>query len=165
MHKKLLSPTNDCRATAAGGGQTDPVDYSQSANWYKIPEITKDVDTFYIYSTIYMGGNEGDGDYATLHHPEVLEGIGIEHAIKSSAFEPSTNLFIPFYRQAGMLLEADAKVCVERGTVVTHAAAVPNEMPEFAGPESYHQDDYSIYFNNVVDNVAKRIEAYKNQQR
>lgn len=330
MKKILLSATNDCGATAPDLEQSRVIDYSQPGNWYKISEITKDVDTFYIYSTIYMGGNEGDGDYATLHHPEVLEGIGIEHAIKSSAFEPSTNLFIPFYRQAGMLLEAvtwkkhgcidpvltgmpyaditaaldyyfehlnggrpfviaghsqgaailrlvlkgyfkqhpdryrrmvaayaigfsitkddleacphlkfatgesdtgvivswhvegpknvecnaptaallpngiainpinwkrddtyapasknlgslvmdydtgatairdigaDAQVCVERGTVVTHAAAVPNEMPEFAGPESYHQDDYSIYFNNVVDNVAKRIEAYKNQQQ
>ena len=42
------------------------------------------------------------------------------------------------------------------------ADAFPNEMPEFAGPESFHQDDYSIYFNNIVDNVAKRIAAYKN---
>lgn len=165
MKKILLSATNDCGATAPDLEQSKVIDYSQPGNWYKISEITKDVDTFYIYSTIYMGGNDGDGDYATLHHPEVLEVIGIEHAIKSSAFEPSTNLFIPFYRQAGMLLEADAQVCVERGTVVTHAAAVPNEMPEFAGPESYHQDDYSIYFNNVVDNVAKRIESYKNQQQ
>lgn len=125
MKKILLSATNDCGATAPDIEQSMVIDYSQPGNWYKISEITKDVDTFYIYSTIYMGGN------ATA-----IRDIG-----------------------------ADAQVCVERGTVVTHAAAVPNEMPEFAWPESYHQDDYSIYFNNVVDNVAKRIEAYKNQQQ
>ena len=39
--------------------------------------------------------------------------------------------------------------------------AVPNEMTELAGPQCYHQDDYSIFYNNIKDNVAKRIAAYK----
>jgi hypothetical protein len=34
-------------------------------------------------------------------------------------------------------------------------------MNTYAGPQSYHQDDYSIFYNNVKDNVAKRIAAYK----
>ena len=55
---------------------------------------------------------------------------------------------------------ADAQVCLARGTVVTNAAAIPNEMVEYAGPQCYHQDDYSIFFNNVKDNVAKRVAAY-----
>ncbi|MBQ6325198.1 MAG: DUF3089 domain-containing protein [Clostridia bacterium] len=299
-------------------------DYARKECWYKLPEITKDVDTFYIYSTIYMGANEGDPDYATLDNAEMLGGIDVEHAIKSSAFEDSTNVFIPYYRQAGMKVAGDswkrtgnideavdgmpyenisaaldyyfenynsgrpfviaghsqgsailrlvlkryfkehpeyyrrmvaayaigysitkddieanphlkfadgetdtgviiswnaegpknveanagsavllpnaisinplnwkrdetyapasmnlgsivmdergateirdiggdAQVNLARGTVVTHANAVPNDMPEFAGPESFHQDDYSIFFNNVKDNVAKRIAAY-----
>ena len=300
-------------------------DYSQEDCWYKIPEITKDVDTFYIYSTVTMSANEGAPAYATLDNTEMLEGVEIEHAIKSSAFEESTNVFIPYYRQASMkrmgevwlkdknvdaaisgipyedltaaldyyfenynegrpfifaghsqgsalvrlLLKtyfkdhpeyyermvaayaigysitkedleenphlkfatgendtgviiswhaegpknseaktinaamlpngvainplnwkldetyapasenlgslvmdektgkteirdigADAQVDTTRGTVVTHAAAVPNEMVEFSGPESFHQDDYSIFYNNIKDNVAKRIAAY-----
>ena len=78
-------------------------DYSKEECWYKIPEeITKDVDTFYIYSTMYFGANEGDPDCAPLDNAEVLNSIDVEHAIKSSVFEDSTNLFIPFYRQAGM---------------------------------------------------------------
>lgn len=302
-----------------------PIDYSRKANWYKLPEITKDVDTFYIYSTVYFG-NEGDPDYATLDNVEMLAGVVVEHAIKSSVFEESTNVFIPYYRQAGMRVEADvwlktgnidapltgmpygditaaldyyfencnngrpfviaghsqgaailrlvlkkyfkehpgyyermvaayaigysitqedleafphlkfatgeadtgviiswhaegpknvetnhptcallpggisinplnwkrdetyapasmnlgslvldektgateirsigadAQVCLARGTVVTHAAAVANDMVDFAGPQSYHQDDYSIFYNNIKDNVAKRIAAYK----
>lgn len=40
------------------------VDYSLKSSWYRLPEITKDVDTFYIYSTMYFGANEGDPDYA-----------------------------------------------------------------------------------------------------
>ena len=303
-------------------------DYSQESSWYKIPEITKEFDTFYIYSTMYMGANEGDADYATLDNAEVLGSIWIEHAIKSSVFEESTNLFIPYYRQSSMKhaaevfqkdgnidaalagipytditaaldyyfenynegrpfviaghsqgsailrlvlkkyfkehpeyykrmvaayaigysitkddLEAnphmkfatgetdtgviiswhaegpknveanapipnviiakngiainplnwkldetyasasenlgsivgdektgkteirdingDAQVCLARGTVVTNAKAVPNEMTDLAGPQCYHQDDYAIFYNNIKDNVAKRIAAYK----
>ena len=56
---------------------------------------------------------------------------------------------------------ADAQVDTSRGTVVTHAAAVPNEMVEFSGPESFHYDDYSIFYNNIKDNVAKRIASYQ----
>lgn len=48
-----------------------------------------------------------------------------------------------------------------RGTVVTNAKAVPNEMTDLAGPQSYHQDDYSIFYNNIKDNVAKRSAAFK----
>ena len=306
------------------------IDYSKKTNWYRIPEITKDVDTFYIYSTVFMGANEGDPDYATLDNAEMLDGIKIEHAIKSSVFEESTNLFIPLYRQSGLKhaaevflkdgtieaaligtpytdittaldyyfenynngrpfviaghsqgsailrlvlkkyfkehpnyyqrmvaayaigysitsddlaanphmkfatgesdtgvilswhaegpknveangpipnvairkngisinplnwkrdetyapasmnlgslvmdengateireIDADAQVNIARGTVVTNAKAIPNEMTELAGPQCYHQDDYSIFYNNIKDNVAKRIAAYKNQR-
>ena len=303
-------------------------DYSKKACWYKMPEITKEFDTFYIYSTIFMGANEGDPDYATLDNAEMLDGINVEHAIKSSAFEESTNLFIPYYRQASMKyaaeismktgdvdaalldkpydditaaldyyfenynngrpfiiaghsqgsailrlvlkkyfkehpdryermvaayaigysitkedleanphikfatgetdtgviiswhtegpknvevnstipnviilkngicinplnwkrdetyapasmnkgsividektgateiqdIEGDAQVNLARGTVVTNAKAVPNEATDFVGPQCYHQDDYSIFYNNIKDNVAKRIAAYR----
>ena len=302
-------------------------DYSKKTNWYKIPEITKEFDTFYIYSTIYFGANEGDPDYATLDNAEMLAGIPIEHAIKSSVFEEATNLFIPLYRQSSMKyaaevymkdgnidaalisipytditaaldyyfenynqgrpfviaghsqgsailrlvlkgyfkkhpeyykrmvaayaigysitkedleanphmkfatgesdtgviiswhaegpknvevnfpipsviiakngiainplnwkldetyapasmnlgsivmdetgkteirdIDGDAQVCIARGTVVTNAKAIPNEMVELAGPQCYHQDDYSIFYNNIKANVAKRIAAWK----
>ena len=319
--------TAESAADAEDAGKAP--DYSKTECWYKIPEITKDVDTFYIYSTMYGGANEGDPDYAPLDNAEVLENIGIEHAIKSSVFEDSTNLFIPFYRQAGMAfvlrkmaetgsidsamsstpyddvtaaldyyfenynegrpfviaghsqgaailrlvlqgyfkehpeyyermvaayaigfsvtkdyLEAnphlkfatgesdtgviiswnaegpknveenaanvlvlpnaisinplnwkldetyapasenlgsividektgsteirdingDAQINLARGTVITNADAVPNENHEYTGPQSYHQDDYSIFYNNIKDNVAKRIAAYQANQ-
>ena len=236
-----------------------PVDYANKAHWYKIPEITKEFDTFYIYSTVYFGANEGDPDYAELDNAEMLGGLVFEHAIKSSVFEESTNLFIPLYHQSSMKhaaeafvkdqtitkedLEAnphlkfasgetdtgviiswhaegpknveanvpipsvailknglsinplnwkrdetyapasmnkgsividytagateirdiggDAQVCTARGTVITNADAGPNEMTELAGPQSYHQDDYAIFYNNIKDNVAKRTAAFK----
>ena len=338
MKKKIVAMiaagamvTSTIPAVSAYADETEvPVseapDYSKAECWYKIPEITKDVDTFYIYSTVCMNMDEGDPDYATLDNTEMLEGVEIEHKIKSSAFEDSTNVFIPYYRQASMkrmggvwqkdgnveaaissipyedltaaldyyfenynegrpfifaghsqgsalvrlLLKtyfkdhpeyydrmvaayaigysitkedleenphlkfaegesdtgviiswhaegpknaeaktidaamlphgvainplnwkrddtyapasmnlgslvmdpktgeteirdigADAQVDTTRGTVVTNADAVPNEMVEFSGPESFHQDDYSIFYNNIKDNVAKRIAAYQ----
>lgn len=343
MKKMMLAATLVCGATTALTScsdktdnpapitpeQSDAPDYSKKSCWYKLPEITKEFDTFYIYSTIYFAANEGDPDYATLDNREMLDGIKVEHAIKSSVFEESTNLFIPLYRQAGMRLagetwkktgsieeaikstpygditaaldyyfknynegrpfviaghsqgaailrhvlknyfkqhpdyykrmvaayaigysitkedletnphmkfatgetdtgviiswhaegpksvgskflsaamlpngisinplnwkrdetyapasmnlgsivldektgateirdiEGDAQVDLARGTVITNAKAVANEMVEFAGPQSYHQDDYSIFYNNVKDNVAKRIAAYKARQ-
>ena len=42
------------------------IDYSQKSCWYKLPQITQEFDTFYIYSTIYMGANEGDPDNVTI---------------------------------------------------------------------------------------------------
>jgi len=32
----------------------------------------------------------------------MLDGIKVEHAIKSSAFQKSTNLYIPLYRQSSL---------------------------------------------------------------
>lgn len=55
----------------------------------------------------------------------------------------------------------DAQMNLARGTVVTNADAVPNDLYEYTGPQSYHQDDYSIFYNNIKDNVAKRIAAYQ----
>ena len=79
------------------------IDYSQKNNWFKIPEITKDVDAFFVYPTEYMGINEGDPDYAPIDNPEMLEGVReVDHKLLASVYEDSANVFIPYYRQAGM---------------------------------------------------------------
>lgn len=76
------------------------IDYSNKASWYKLPEVTKDIDTFFIYPTEYLGANEGDPDFAALDNPDMVAGAANDHAIMASAFEDSTNLFMPYYRQA-----------------------------------------------------------------
>ena len=78
-------------------------DYSQKSCWYNIPEITKKFDTFFIYPTEYMGSNEGDPDYASLDNPDMVAGAKNDHIIMASAFEESTNLFMPYYRQASAM--------------------------------------------------------------
>ena len=54
--------------------------------------------------------------------------------------------------------------------VVTNAKVVP--LPEeeakiaaaFFGPDGRHDSDYIYYYNNIKDNVAKRIAAYEARQ-
>ena len=83
---------------------TGAPDYSRKECWYKVPEITKDVDTFYIYATEYIVTSleENAPDYATLDNPEMLEGVTAEYIVHATAFEDSTNVFMPYYRQAGL---------------------------------------------------------------
>ena len=79
-------------------------DYAKQASWYQIPEITKDVDTFYVYATEYIMGSlkEGASEYAALDNAEMRNGVELEYIGHATAFEASTNLFMPYYRQAGM---------------------------------------------------------------
>lgn len=60
---------------------------------------------------------------------------------------------------------ADARVDPERGVVVCESIeAVPElqaAMAEYFGPESYHLQDYSLYYGNLQKNVADRIAAFE----
>lgn len=81
---------------------TKSPDYSKASSWCQIPAITKNVDTFYILATEYMGFNAGDPDYATMDNAEMVEGAPIQYAMNASAFSDSTNVFMPFYRQSSL---------------------------------------------------------------
>ena len=56
---------------------------------------------------------------------------------------------------------ADAQVVLARGVIVTNARYDHPAAAEFFGPQSYHEDDYTFYYNNLKDNVAKRIAAFQ----
>ena len=80
------------------------IDYSQKTSWCRIPEITKEVDTFYIFATDYIMSSfeEGATDYATLDNEEMLQGAELEYRDHATAYEDSTNVFAPYYRQSGL---------------------------------------------------------------
>ena len=103
----------------------EAIDYSQKANWCRIPEITKDVDTFYIYATEYIMGSMEDGapEYAPLDNAEMLEGVESQYQFHASAFEDCTNVFVPYYRQAGMPLMG--KAWKETGNVDAAISGMP----------------------------------------
>ena len=79
-------------------------DYSRRDRWYSYPEITKDVDAFYIYGTMYVrsSAEEGAPDHAAIDNPEMLERVPGDYEAHASVFEDSANVFVPFYRQAGL---------------------------------------------------------------
>ncbi|MBQ4418059.1 MAG: DUF3089 domain-containing protein, partial [Synergistaceae bacterium] len=100
-------------------------DYSNKACWYKIPEITKDVDTFFIYPTEYIGLNEGDPDYAPLDNEEMVQGVAVIYMTQANIFAESTNLFMPYYRQAG--LRHAKEVFDKTGNVDAAVSGIPYE--------------------------------------
>jgi hypothetical protein len=56
---------------------------------------------------------------------------------------------------------ADAQVNLKRGVIVTKTTAMEPIPAAVFGPASYHNGDYGLYYNNIKENVAKRIAAYK----
>ena len=69
---------------------------------------------------------------------------------------------LPIIGDAG----ADARLNLARGVIVTNAKVPP--MPEdvakvaaqFFGSDARHDNDYTFFYNNIKDNVAKRIATY-----
>ena len=62
-------------------------------------------------------------------------------------------------------LGVDAQVVLSRGVVLTNAefdfSSIPESFIKIFGPECFHGQDYTFFYNNIKDNVAKRIAAYK----
>ena len=326
VSEATVSETTVSEATVSETTVSEAPDYSQEDCWLSFPEISKDVDTFYIYSTQFMGKEKDDPNFAPLDNPEMVIGAHGEYVTNASAYEDSTNVFSPYYRQASMRyagevrektgsiddaisgipyedisaaldyyfencnngrpfiiaahsqgsglakyvlknyfkehpeyyermvaayligfsvtkedleanphmkfatgetdtgvivswntegpknveekahnvvvlpnaisinplnwkldetyapasenlgslvlneetgeyeirdIAADAQVVLDRGVVVTNADFAPSEMTDYFGPDSFHEDEYQIYYNNIKDNVAKRIAAYQ----
>jgi len=102
-------------------------DYSRASSWFRIPEITRGADTLYIYATEYIRTSfkEGAPDFATLDNEEMLEGVMAEYTLHASAFEKSTNVFVPYYRQSGLAYAE--KVRKATGDIAAALAGMPYE--------------------------------------
>ena len=77
-------------------------DYSNKDNWLKLPEITKDVDTIYIYPTAYIDPTPGAVELCGVDHPSMRATAAINYKKMAVAYEESTNVFVPFYRQVNL---------------------------------------------------------------
>jgi len=59
---------------------------------------------------------------------------------------------------------ADARVDTERGVVICESVEISSELAQtmktYFGPASFHLQDYSLYYGNLQQNVADRIEAF-----
>ena len=58
-------------------------------------------------------------------------------------------------------LGVDAQVHLARGVIVTNTTAPVTDMPDYFGPASFHENDYSFFYCNLKENVAKRVAAWK----
>lgn len=113
--------------TSAKNNNSGAPDYSQKSSWFQIPEITKDVDTFYIFATNYIMSSfeEGSSDYATLDNEELKEGAKLEYRDHATAYADSTNVFAPFYRQSG--LRYAGEVIKKTGSFTNALLSLPYE--------------------------------------
>lgn len=78
------------------------VDYSDKNNWLRQPEITKAVDCFYVYPTEYSDDSEGASTFADIKDNSLRQLWEEVYQMQGTAYEESTNVFAPYYRQANM---------------------------------------------------------------
>ncbi len=111
----------------ADEGANPAPDYSRKECWSRFPEITRDVDTFCIYATEYIMGSfeEGAPDYATIDNAEMHERVEVVTILHATAFEPSTSLFVPYYRQAGARYAAE--VYASTGSTDSSFTGIPHD--------------------------------------
>ena len=93
---------------AAEAGAVTASDYSDPANWLAIPEITKEVDTFYIYPTAFMDSSEGAPMVCEIDSEILRAGAKGCYQTQGILYEESTNVFAPYYRQINMVVAASA---------------------------------------------------------
>ena len=56
---------------------------------------------------------------------------------------------------------ADARLDLERGVVITQTKFSSVPLTEVFGPESYHEKEIEMFYNNIKKNVEDRIHAYE----
>lgn len=98
--------TDEPKESAENGQIADlvgtPSDYSNKDNWMKIPEITHEVDTFYIYPTCYQDDSESAKEICDIDNEAVRERAQDIYERQATVFEESTNVFAPYYRQSNL---------------------------------------------------------------
>ena len=84
-----------------------PTDYSDTNNWLNIPEITYDVDTIYIYPTVYASADPDAPSIVPIDNEQMKAGAQGNFKLNSIAFSHCTNVFAPYYRQSNLYAFSD----------------------------------------------------------
>ena len=88
-------------ATAEAASTPQPVDYASADNWLSAPTtITQPVDVFYLYPTSFQRASSDAPVIAAIDDPGMRQRAQAAFARQATAFEPSANVFAPYYRQA-----------------------------------------------------------------
>ena len=81
-----------------------PTDYSDRNNWAHLPESAdKEVDTFFIYPTVYINPAPGAPEIVPVDDPIMRAGVKNNYAQAPQLFEDLTNLYEPYYRQSNLV--------------------------------------------------------------
>jgi hypothetical protein len=84
-----------------------PSDYSSRENWMRIPEITHEVDTIYLYPTCYLDDSENAKPICDIDNQQMRDRAGVVYENQGTVYEESTNVFAPFYRQSNIYQVVD----------------------------------------------------------
>lgn len=79
-----------------------PSDYSDENNWLKIPEITKPADTVYLYPTCNVEDSVWTESICGIDDAAMRARAQQVYEAQATAFEESTNVFAPYYRQSNI---------------------------------------------------------------
>lgn len=86
-----------------------PSDYSDENNWLKIPEITKEVDTFFIYPTAFIDDSEDAPTIVPIDNEIMRTNAQGMYEMQGTVYEESTNVFAPYYRQSNLMSVGDVR--------------------------------------------------------
>lgn len=80
-----------------------PTDYSDENNWARLPTvIEKEVDTFFVYPTLYIDPNPTAPVISSIEDKTIREAVEEHYPEAPLVFEDSTNVFEPYYRQSNL---------------------------------------------------------------
>lgn len=116
----------------------EKIDYSDSDNWMFLPEdISKTVDTIYLYPSAYGISGEVEYDIADIDDVNMRLMAIYYASSQASIFEESTNLYAPYYRQFTV------------NSLVDMIEESPESLQYIASRDIYSMLDY--YFENCND--------------
>ena len=112
--------------------QIPAVDYADSYNWLSLPNVSKEVDIFYVYPTV-SSNETGSMSISDEVDRALAQGI---FAAQASVYEPYGNVFAPYYRQM------TTNVKMQDGMLATDTA-------EFKQGALDVQDAFEYYITNL----------------
>ena len=93
-------------AGSASTATVTPTDYSQPAHWLAVPSSPdKKADVFYIYPTAYSKAAPSDPNFCAVDNPQMMKGAQTAFSRQAVAFDPSANLYAPYYRQVDAMYQ------------------------------------------------------------
>jgi hypothetical protein len=91
---------SEYRVTGLVGTATD---YADEGMWAHLPaHADKEVDTFFIYPTVFIDPRPGAPAIAEIDNPVMRQGVADNYGQAPMLFEDLTNLYEPYYRQSNL---------------------------------------------------------------